>query len=149
VRLILFVCVKNAGRSVMAEALFNAMAGGEAEAISAGTEPQDHPHPEVLTTLKEIGIDVSEHRGRLLTDDLVQRADRVITMGCAVDADACPAIRYRDVEDWGVHDPRGEPPESLRRIRDEISDRVMSLLRSLGHDPVITSLARPSREGSQ
>jgi arsenate reductase (thioredoxin) len=131
VKRILFVCVHNAGRSVMAEALFNRMAGGTAEGISAGTDPQDRPHPEVVATMQEIGIDVSGHRGRLLTDDLVQNADRVITMGCAVDEKACPAVLYADVEDWGLPDPKGQPPEKVREIREEIGRRVETLLREL------------------
>jgi arsenate reductase (thioredoxin) len=131
VKRILFVCVKNAGRSVMAEALFNQMAGGTAEGISAGTDPQDRPHPEVVATLKEIGIDVSGHRGQLLTDDQVQSADRVITMGCAVDEKACPAVLYAHVEDWGLPDPKGQPPEEVREIREEIRRRVETLLREL------------------
>jgi arsenate reductase len=132
---VLFVCVKNAGRSVMAEALFNRMAGGMAEAISAGTAPQERPHPEVVETLNEIGIDVSGHQGRLLTDELVQSADRVITMGCAVDDQACPAILYANVEDWGLPDPKGQPPGTVREIRNEVAKRVESLLRSLTAAP--------------
>ncbi len=132
---VLFVCVKNAGRSVMAEALFNRMAGGAAEAMSAGTAPLERPHPEVVQTLNEIGIDVSEHRGRLLTDDLVRSADHVITMGCAVDDQACPAIRYANLEDWGLPDPKGQPPEKVREIRDEVATRVESLVKSLATTP--------------
>jgi len=121
----LFVCVHNAGRSVMAEAFANA-AG--AEAVSAGTIPQERPHPEVTEAMREVGLDVSSHEGRLLTDDLVSWADRVITMGCAVDDQACPSIRYSELEDWGLEDPKGKPPERVRAIRDEIRDRVGSLL---------------------
>ena len=128
---VLFVCVKNAGRSVMAEALFNGMAEGSAEAISAGTIPQEHPHPEVVATMKEVGIDVSSHRGRRLTDELIRSADRVITMGCAVDEQACPAILYANVEDWGLPDPKGQPPERVREIREQVANRVESLVKSL------------------
>ncbi|MDP8956412.1 MAG: arsenate reductase ArsC [Actinomycetota bacterium] len=132
---ILFVCVHNAGRSVMAEAFFNRLAGGAAEAISAGTIPQEKPHPEVIATMKEVGIDVSGHEGRLLTDDLVQSADRVITMGCAVDEQACPAILYANVEDWGLRDPKGQRPERVREIRDEVAKRVDSLVKSVASAP--------------
>jgi protein-tyrosine-phosphatase len=121
---ILFVCVHNAGRSVMAEAFARA-AGLDAE--SAGTIPAEHPHANVVGAMSEVGIDVSGHRGRMLTDDLVARAARVITMGCAVDEAACPAIRLRDVEDWGLADPAGRPPEEVRAIRDEIRARVQAL----------------------
>ena len=128
---VLFVCVHNAGRSVMAEAFLNQMAQGSAQATSAGTVPQEKPHPEVVETMREVGIDVSSHQGRMLTDELVRSADRVITMGCAVDEQACPAILYADVEDWGLPDPKGQPPETVREIRDEVAKRVESLLKSL------------------
>src|SRR5207247_599900 len=120
-----------AGRSVMAEAMFNRLADGRAGAMSAGTEPQGAPHPEVVEAMREVGFDVSSHRGLMLTDDMVASADRVITMGCAVDEAACPAILYADVEDWGLPDPKGQPPERVRETRDEISRRVDDLVRSL------------------
>ncbi len=115
----------------MAEALFNQIAGAGAEAISAGTAPQAQPHAEVVATMKEIGLDVSGHKGRLLSDELVQSADRVITMGCAVDEQACPAILYANVEDRRLPDPKGQPPETVRQIRGEIASRVESLLSEL------------------
>jgi len=124
----LFVCVHNAGRSVMAEAFTNALANGKAEGISAGTIPQDAPHPEVVLAMKEVGIDVSEHAGRTLDDALVASADRVFTMGCAVDDAACPAILYAQVEDWALPDPKGKLIEEVRAIRDEIRARVEELL---------------------
>jgi arsenate reductase len=132
VKRVLFVCVHNAGRSVMAEAMFNQVAQGRAEALSAGTEPQVAPHPEVVDAMREIGIDVSGHRGSILTDEMVASADRVITMGCAVDEAACPAILYADVEDWGLSDPKGQSPERVREIRDEIRSRVTALVAALG-----------------
>ena len=128
VKRVLFVCVHNAGRSVMAEALFNRVAAGQAHAESAGTEPGLQPHPEVVEAMREVGLDVSSHPGRLLTDDMVRAADRVITMGCAVDEAACPAIRYTGVEDWGLPDPKGRPIEEVRQIRDEIERRVRVLM---------------------
>ena len=132
---VLFVCVHNAGRSVMAEELFRRAAAGRAESASAGTEPGDAPHPEVVAAMSEVGIDVAGHRGRMVTDEMVANADRVITMGCAVDQEACPAIRYRDVEDWGLPDPKGRGVEQARAVRDEIDRRVRDLLRELGVDP--------------
>ena len=124
----LFVCVHNAGRSVMAEAFTNSLANGKAEGISAGTIPQGAPHPEVVLAMKEVGIDVSEHMGRMLDDALVSSADRVFTMGCAVDDAACPAILYTQVEDWALPDPKGKPIEEVRAIRDEIRARVAAML---------------------
>lgn len=115
----------------MAEAFFNRRAGGRGEAVSAGTVPQEKPHPEVVETMGEVGIDVSGHAGRLLTDEMVKSADRVITMGCAVDEQACPAILYANVEDWGLPDPKGQSPERVREIRDEVARRVALLVKSL------------------
>jgi arsenate reductase len=124
---LLFVCVHNAGRSVMAEAFARA-AGMEAK--SAGTIPQDHPHPEVVAAMEELDMSVSGHTGRVLTDEVVAWADRVITMGCAVDEAACPAIRYSVLEDWALDDPKGQPPEKVREIRDEIKRRVDQLAKT-------------------
>lgn len=129
---ILFVCVHNGGRSVMAEAFYNLRRAPNTRAISAGTIPQDAPHPEVIEAMNAVGIDVSAHRGRMLTDGMVRDAERVITMGCAVDADACPAIRYADVEDWGLPDPKGKSPEEVAAIRDEVRARVEALQEELG-----------------
>jgi arsenate reductase len=126
----LFVCVHNAGRSVMAEAFANALADGNAEGVSAGTIPQEKPHPDVVEAMREVGIDVSAHTGRVLDDALVSSADRVFTMGCAVDEAACPAILYTQVEDWGLPDPKGKPMEEVRAIRDEIRARVEAVLGS-------------------
>jgi len=124
----LFVCVHNAGRSVMAEAFANELGNGKVEGVSAGTIPSSHVHPEVVLAMKEAGIDVSGHTGRLLDDEMVKSADRVFTMGCAVDEAACPAILYADVEDWGLPDPKGKPLEEVRAIRDEIRARVQDLV---------------------
>jgi len=112
----------------MAEAFTNTLANGKAEGISTGTIPQDAPHPEVVLAMKEVGIDVSEHAGRMLDDALVASADRVFTMGCAIDDAACPAILYTQVEDWALPDPKGRPIEEVRAIRDEIRARVDELL---------------------
>ena len=125
--MILFVCVHNAGRSVMAEALAHERG---LDALSAGTEPSGPPHPEVILVMKEIGIDVSGHSGRALTDEMVAAAGRVITMGCAVDSAACPAILYADTEDWGLDDPKGKSLDDVRAIRDEIRARVEALTTS-------------------
>lgn len=130
-RTILFVCVHNAGRSVMAQALFNVIAPAGMQAVSAGTEPSAAPHVVVVEAMREIGIDVSGHTGTMLTDEMVRSAERVVTMGCAVDGAACPAIRYAGVEDWGLPDPKGRPLEEVRAIRDEIACRVRTLAPAL------------------
>lgn len=128
---VLFVCVHNAGRSQMAEAFFNRMAeerGLDVRAVSAGTEPADHVHPEVAAAMQEAGIDLSQKRPRRLTNQMVRGAERVIAMGCAPDATSCPAIGLKAVEDWDLSDPHGQPPERVREMRDEIRRRVEGLL---------------------
>lgn len=125
---ILFVCVHNAGRSVMAAAFCNALSAEAVQGISAGTEPQGHAHPEVVDVMREIGIDIAEHTGTMLTDEVIRDAERVITMGCAVDSGACPAIRYAVTDDWDLPDPKGKPMGEVRAIRDDIRARVEQLL---------------------
>ncbi|MHB8993432.1 MAG: arsenate reductase ArsC, partial [Chloroflexota bacterium] len=129
VKLILFVCVHNSGRSQMAEALFNSMAEGQAIAGSAGTEPGERVNPAAVEAMKELGIDISQARPKMLTQEMVDRADRIITMGCSVE-ESCPALFLPKgkMEDWGLADPAGQPIEKVREIRDRIVDRVRSLL---------------------
>jgi arsenate reductase (thioredoxin) len=126
---VLFVCVHNAGRSRMAEAFFNQLSHGRYRAQSAGTIPADHPHPEVVTAMAEVGIDIDDDPGRLLTEDLATAARKVITMGCSIE-DACPALTL-ETEDWGLDDPKGQPPEKVAEIRDQIELRVRNLIGKL------------------
>ncbi|MFH0846572.1 MAG: arsenate reductase ArsC [Chloroflexota bacterium] len=123
---VLFVCVHNSGRSQMAEAFFNFMAEGEAQAHSAGTQPADKVNPVVVAAMKEVGIDISGNKPKPLTTAMVEGADRVITMGCGAEA-VCPAT-FMETEDWPLEDPSGKPLEQVRRIRDEIKARVTRLL---------------------
>jgi arsenate reductase (thioredoxin) len=125
---VLFVCLHNAGRSQMSEALFERAAGGLHEARSAGTTPADHVHENVVTVMREEGIDLSDRKPQLLTTELAQWADVVITMGCG---DACPVIPGKRYVDWDLEDPIGLPAEKVREIRDDISRRVATLLESL------------------
>jgi arsenate reductase (thioredoxin) len=129
---VVFVCVHNAGRSRIAEAFFNDLARGRFTAASAGTMPADHPHPEVVSSMAEIGIELSDIPGRLLTDELATNAEHIVTMGCNV-ADACPALTL-EVEDWGLEDPAGRSPEEVAAIRDEIERRVRNLIGKLDRD---------------
>jgi arsenate reductase len=129
---VLFVCVHNAGRSQMAAALFNRHASGRALADSAGTQPAARVHPEVVEVMNEIGIDVAAAKPRLLTADLAAGAVRVITMGCA---DECPVVNA-PMEDWGLPDPAGKPIAAVRKIRDDIDRRVLSLLAELRSEPI-------------
>lgn len=119
---VVFACVRNAGRSQMASAMFNVLAdAGKAQALSAGTRPAERVHLEVISVMKEVGLDLGRVRPRLLTADLAKGASWLITMGCG---EACPFIPGATVEDWALADPNGRPIEEVRRIRDEIRDRV-------------------------
>ncbi len=131
---VLFVCVRNAGRSQMAAAIFNALArqrGLDWVAESAGTEPADRVQPEVVAAMAEVGIDLSDARPRAITDEQVAAAARVIAMGCELEANSCPAILLKNLEDWGLPDPRGRPLAEVRLIREEIRRRVEALLDEL------------------
>jgi arsenate reductase len=125
---VLFVCVQNAGRSQMAEALFLAAVAGHHEARSAGTAPAELVHPEVVEVMREIGVDLGERVPHKLEESDAEWADVVVTMGCG---DACPYIPGRRYIDWDLNDPHGLPPEEVRRIRDEIAERTRSLAAEL------------------
>jgi arsenate reductase (thioredoxin) len=125
---VLFVCLHNAGRSQMSEALFQRAAGGEHEARSAGTTPADHVHESVVTVMREMDIDLGRSKPRLLTTELARWADIVITMGCG---DACPVIPGKRYIDWDLPDPKDLPIEEVRGLRDDISSRVDELIGSL------------------
>ena len=125
---VIFACVHNAGRSQMAAAFFNQLADRtKAEAISAGTEPGLRVHPEVLAVMQEIGIDLSNAKPQKLTQELAEDAALLITMGCG---DKCPYVPGLRRDDWPLKDPKGQPLEEVRTIRDEIKNRVVELLRS-------------------
>ena len=122
----LFACVHNAGRSQMAAAFFNALADpAEARALSAGTAPGDRVHPEVVTAMREIGIDLGAARPRKLTPELAAQAQLLITMGCG---DECPVVSGVRRDDWPLDDPKGQPIERVRAIRDDIRARVAALV---------------------
>jgi arsenate reductase len=124
----LFACVHNAGRSQMAAALFNTYADRTGcLAISAGTEPADHVHPEVVEVMREIGVDLSSSTPRRLTDDLARTASVLVTMGCG---EACPFVPNLRIIDWALPDPKGQSLDAVRTIRDEIHERVKQLIRS-------------------
>ena len=125
---ILFVCVHNAGRSQMAAALAERVGGGRVRVRSAGTEPIDRVHPNVVEAMGEIGVDLSARRPQLLEDGVVREADVVVTMGCG---DECPFYPGKRYEDWELPDPAGRSLEDVRRIRDEIEARVRRLIDSL------------------
>jgi arsenate reductase len=119
---VIFACVHNAGRSQMAAALFNRLADPrKARALSAGTQPGDHVHPEVVAVMSEIGIDLGAAVPQLLTPELAVGASWLITMGCG---ESCPVIAGVRRDDWPIEDPKGQPIAVVRRIRDAIRERV-------------------------
>ena len=124
----LFVCLQNAGRSQISEALFSRAAGERHEARSAGTEPASSVHPAVIEAMGEVGIDLSGRTPHLLEQGDAEWADVVVTMGCG---DSCPYIPGKRYLDWELDDPAGRPLGEVRAIRDEIEGRVDSLLSEL------------------
>jgi protein-tyrosine-phosphatase len=126
---ILFVCVHNAGRSQMAEAFLNNYAKGKAQALSAGTHYASHIDHTVIEAMKEVGIDISNKRPKMLTLEMLGVADNVISMGCGVEG-VCPAT-YVPTEDWQLEDPEGKPIEQVRAIRDEIGIKVKKLIEEI------------------
>jgi arsenate reductase (thioredoxin) len=127
---VLFVCLRNAGRSQMSQALFERAADGRDTAASAGTTPADRVHPEVIEVMRELDIDLADRRPQLLTRELAERADVVVTMGCG---DECPFIPGKRYIDWELHDPQGRPIDEVRATRDEIARRVQRLLTELSN----------------
>ncbi|TFD15922.1 arsenate reductase ArsC [Cryobacterium sp. TMT1-21] len=125
---VLFVCEQNAGRSQMAAVFTNALSGGAVHVRSAGSAPSREVNPTVAAAMAEIGLDFTEAFPKPLTDDVVQAADVVITMGCG---DACPVYPGKTYQDWALTDPAGRSLEKVRVIRDEIKDRVERLLDTL------------------
>jgi len=127
---VLFVCLHNAGRSQMSQALFEQAAGGRHRALSAGSvaEPGGRVHPQVVEAMREVGIDLADRRPQRLTVELAQEADVVVTMGCG---DSCPFIPGKRYVDWELPDPKGRPVAEVRATRDEIQRRVRALLDEL------------------
>ena len=125
---VLFVCLHNAGRSQMSQALFERAAGGRHEARSAGTTPSERVHPPVVSVMDELGIDLSGRTPQLLTRELAEWADLVVTMGCGDQCPFVPGVRYVD---WELPDPAARPVEEVRATRDEIDRRVRVLVAEL------------------
>lgn len=125
---VLFVCVHNAGRSQMAAGLLTHLAGDQIEVRSAGSEPADQLNPAVIDAMREVGVDITAERPKLLTTDAVRTADVVITMGCG---DTCPIFPSKRYEDWQLDDPAGQGIEAVRPIRNEIEARIRDLITQL------------------
>ena len=126
---VLFLCIHNAGRSQMALGWFTALAGDAADAWSAGSEPGERINPVAVDAMREVGIDISGEHPKRWSDTMLHAADVVVTMGCGDECPFVPGMRY---EDWALEDPAGKDIETVRRVRDEIRDRVRGLLQSLG-----------------
>ncbi len=127
---VMFACVHNAGRSQMAAAFFNALADPtRIRAVSAGTEPGDRVHPEVVAVMREAGIDLSGASPSRLTDDLARAGRLLVTMGCG---EACPYVPGLERDDWPIEDPKGKPLDRVRQIRDEVRRRVERLIETEG-----------------
>ena len=126
---VVFACLHNAGRSQMAQALFERAADGRHEGRSAGTEPAERVHPEVVAAMRELGVDLADRSPRRLGRDDAEWADVVVTMGCG---DECPYVPGKRYVDWELPDPAGRPIGEVRRIRDEIALRVDELVAELG-----------------
>jgi arsenate reductase (thioredoxin) len=125
---VLFVCLQNAGRSQISQALFERAADGRHKPLSAGTTPADRVHPEVVEVMRELGIDLADRRPQLVTRELAEQADILVTMGCG---DQCPYIPGKRYIDWELPDPAGRPIEQVREIRDEIRKRIHALVDEL------------------
>jgi arsenate reductase len=127
---VLFACIHNAGRSQMAAAWFNALANpAAARAVSAGTEPGPRVHPEVLEAMKEVGIDLSQAQPTLLTHELAARSQLLVTMGCG---EKCPVVPGLRRADWPLEDPKGKSIDTVRQIREDIRQRVSTLINQEG-----------------
>jgi arsenate reductase len=125
---VLFICLHNAGRSQMSQALFDKLAGEKHQARSAGTEPAKRIHPAVVTVMREVGLDLRGREPRRLTDEMARWADVVVTMGCG---DACPVIPGKRYLDWDLRDPKDLPLAEVRTIRDDIAHRVAELVKDV------------------
>lgn len=130
---VLFVCVHNAGRSQMAAGFLRHLGGDNVEVRSAGSAPANQINPVAVDAMNEVGVDITAEQPKVLTTDAVQASDVVITMGCG---DACPIFPGKRYEDWKLEDPAGQGIESVRPIRDEIRERILTILGELGVEPV-------------
>jgi protein-tyrosine-phosphatase len=125
---VLFVCVHNAGRSQMAAGFMRQLGGDRVEVLSAGSAPKDSINPIAVEAMAEVGIDIANQQPKVLTTEAVLESDAVITMGCG---DACPFYPGKKYEDWVLDDPAGQDIDFVRKVRDEIKNRVESLLAEL------------------
>jgi protein-tyrosine-phosphatase len=129
-KIILFVCLENAGRSQMAEGFFNRYAPNGYRAGSAGTRPAKEINPLAVQAMREIGIDINRQKSKIITDDMIKKSVRAINMGC-MDRSECPMLFLNNPVNWSIQDPKGKSIEGVRKIRDEIEKKVKELAESL------------------
>ena len=127
---VLFVCVENAGRSQIAEGFFKKLAPSEYEGISAGTIPVSEINPLAVQAMKEVDIDISDNKSKLVTNEMIEESDSVVNMGC-MDKESCPALFVEEIDDWDIEDPKGKSIEEIRKIRDSIETKVKKLVSEL------------------
>ena len=127
---ILFVCVENAGRSQIAEGFFRKYAPDGYESISAGTKPVNNLNPIAVKVMKEIGIDISRQKSKLVSNEMINNSEEVVNMGC-MDKESCPALFVEDIADWVIEDPKGKSIEHVREIRDTIEKKIKELVEKL------------------
>lgn len=129
-KVVLFVCVENAGRSQMAEGFFRKYAPKGFQAASAGTRPAGEINPLAVQAMKEAGVDISGQKSKVITEDMIRGSVKAVNMGC-MDRAECPVLFLNNPVDWGIEDPKGKPIEKVRLIRDDIERRVKELVRDL------------------
>ncbi len=129
-RKILFVCVENSARSQMAEGFFRKFAQRGFESISAGTKPTTTVNSLATEVMNEVGIDISSQQPKSLSDQVIQHSYKIVNMGC-MDRESCPALFANNLIDWKIEDPKGKPIENMRKIRDEIEEKVKELVKNL------------------
>lgn len=127
---ILFICVQNSARSQIAEGFFTKYANGRITCVSAGTVPSDKVNPDAVAVMREVGIDISTNKPKILTEEMIDRASIIINMGC-MDNNSCPAILLKTsktMQDWGIEDPKGKSLAKMREIRGQIERRILDLI---------------------
>lgn len=129
-KIILFVCIENAGRSQIAEGFFNKSAPEGYRALSAGTKPVSQINPVVIDVMKEVGIDISNQKSKEITEDMMRNSFKTVNMGC-MDKESCPTLFLPNVLDWNLEDPKDKPIDKVREIRDEVEQRVKELVAGL------------------
>lgn len=127
---ILFVCVENAGRSQMAEVFFRKYAPESLNVYSAGTDPSEQLNPLVVQVMNEIGIDLTNQKPKLLSNEMIEKSTKTVSMGC-MDKESCPALSVNNVLDWNISDPKNKSLDEIRKIRDQIKNEVLNLIDSL------------------